>query len=42
MQEKFLPSKLIDATKCKFNVTFSTSAQTASNVEMNLPCVNCR
>ena len=41
-KEKFMPSKLIDATKRKTNVPFPTSAQTALNVGIFPRCINCR
>ena len=37
----FMPSKLIDATKRKTSVPFSTSAQTVSSVGIFLHCINC-
>ena len=40
--EKFMMSKLIDATKRKTNIPFPTSAQTAPNVGIFLCCINCR
>ena len=36
-----MPSKLIDATKRKTSVPFSTSAQTVSSVGIFLHCINC-
>lgn len=40
--DKFMSSKLIDATNRKTNVPFPTSAETASNVGIFFRCINFR